>query len=391
VFEGFGDGELIEVMGESTRDESTAIAQRLAAVAELFVRRREPLAECRWWMADHCDGVAAEIAAVQHISHARAVAQVQFACNLWHRLPRVARVFMTGVIDYRLVSTIVARTENVEDAVMPGLDSAIAEQCGKWMKLSAPKLRDRVDQWVATFDPAGVRVPATVDQQCYLDLTASPTQPGMALISGSMRAEDGAALTARLDVIAATVCPDDPRSHQQRRAAAGGALGRGEATLACEWGRADCPAGVERDKAAAAASVVIHVLAEQATVAGGSDAPGYLAGFGVLPAESVRTLARSAQLKPVVVPSPTPDPGYRPSAVTREFTRCRDLTCRWPGCDKPVADCDLDHTVPYPGGLTHVSELKHYCRLHHLIKVRREARVFRMGVRDPDPRVVAVI
>ncbi|OBF29739.1 hypothetical protein A5724_24955 [Mycobacterium sp. ACS1612] len=355
-------------MGESTRDESTAIAQRLAAVAELFVRRQEPLAQCRWWVADHCDGVAAEVAAVQNISHARAVAQVQFACNLWYRLPRVARVFVSGVIDYRVVSMIVARTENVEDAVMAAVDSAIAGQCRKWMKLSAPKLKDRVDQWVATFDPAGVRVPAKVDEHCYVDVTAAPTQPGMATISGSMRAEDGAALTARLDAIAATVCPEDPRSHQQRRAAATGAVGRGEVTLVCQCGRADCPVGVQRDQAAAAASVVIHVVAEQSTVEGTGNAPGYLAGFGMLPAESVRTLAGRAQLKAVVVPTPTPDPGYRPSAVTREFTRWRDLTCRWPGCDKPVATCELDHTVPYPDGLTHASDLKHYCKIHHLIK-----------------------
>jgi hypothetical protein len=33
-----------------------------------------------------------------------------------------------------------------------------------------------------------------------------------------------------------------------------------------------------------------------------------------------------------------------------------------------VHKCDLDHTVPYPAGLTHASDLKHYCRIHHLIK-----------------------
>ena len=37
--------------------------------------------------------------------------------------------------------------------------------------------------------------------------------------------------------------------------------------------------------------VVINVLAEQATVDGTSDHPGYLPGFGLLPAESVRDLA----------------------------------------------------------------------------------------------------
>ena len=47
MFEGLSGGDLIDVMGEATRDESTAIAQRLAAVAQLFVRRSGALAELR--------------------------------------------------------------------------------------------------------------------------------------------------------------------------------------------------------------------------------------------------------------------------------------------------------------------------------------------------------
>jgi hypothetical protein len=76
MFEDVADCDLIDVMGEATRDESTAIAQRLAAVAELFVRRSGALAECEWWCADACDAVAAEVSAAQNISHARAVGQV---------------------------------------------------------------------------------------------------------------------------------------------------------------------------------------------------------------------------------------------------------------------------------------------------------------------------
>jgi Domain of unknown function (DUF222) len=336
-------------------------------VAELFVRRGGDLAGTEWWQADGCDAVAAEIAAVQNISHARAVAQVQFACNLRHRLPRVAAVFASGVIDFRLVSTIINRTDNVEDAVIGELDEAIARHCRKWMKLSREKLRDRVDQWVAKFDPAGVRVPPAVNDNRYITIAPGPAA-GSALLSGQLRAADGAALDARLDALAATVCGNDPRTKEQRRSDAAGALGRGEAGLACQCGTDECAVAAQRDSAAAAAAVVIHVLAEQATVAGTSDAPGYLPGFGILPAESVRELAATATLTPVPIPAGPPDPGYRPSTITREFVKWRDLTCRWPGCDRPVAKCDLDHTVPYPAGLTHASDLKHYCRIHHLIK-----------------------
>jgi hypothetical protein len=143
-------------------------------------------------------------------------------------------------------------------------------------------------------------------------------------------------------------------------------LARGEAQLACQCGTAECPATAEQ---AAASAAVIHVLAEQATLNGTSDHPGYLPGFGILPADSVRELATTATLKPLTVPTAVaPDPRYRPTAKTAEFVRWRDLTCRWPGCDAPAAVCDIDHTVPYPAGATHPSDLKDYCRTHHLIK-----------------------
>ena len=115
---------------------------------------------------------------------------------------------------------------------------------------------------------------------------------------------------------------------------------------------------------------MFHVLGELSTLDGTSDKPAYLHGFGVLPAESVRKLADSMTLKPVIVPDATAqaEPGYRPTAALRDFLQWRDLTCRWPGCDKPVQRCDVDHTTPWPHGVTHPSNNKHYCRTHHLLK-----------------------
>jgi len=291
------------------------------------------------------------------------VGQIHYGRTLCERLPAVAKVFVRGTIDFRMVAAIIARTETVDDAVVGRLDEALARHVEKWMKLSGPKLRDRLDMWVAKFDPAGVRVPPKVDGARYVEIV--PTEAGMAGIWGNIHATDGAALGQRLDALAATACDNDPRTKQQRRADACGPLARGEATLACQCGLEDCPARAQRSAAAA----VIHVLAEQSTLEGTSDTPGYLPGFGILPADSIRDLAASATLKPLDIPTGTAaDPGYRPSAKTNEFLRWRDLTCCWPGCDRPVEACDVDHTVPWPDGPTHPSNNKHYCRTHHLIK-----------------------
>src|SRR3954468_313261 len=72
VFDG-PEFELIEVMGEATRDESTATAQRLLAVGRLYARRAVELAQWNTWRTDVTAEVAAEVSAAQNVSHARAV------------------------------------------------------------------------------------------------------------------------------------------------------------------------------------------------------------------------------------------------------------------------------------------------------------------------------
>ena len=102
--------------------------------------------------------------------------------------------------------------------------------------------------------PAAVRVPPKIEDGRYVEIV--PTHVGMAGIFGDIHAADGAALDQRLDALAATVCDNDPRTSEQRRADACGPLARGEATLACQCGSDDCPATAERNAAAAA---IIHV------------------------------------------------------------------------------------------------------------------------------------
>ena len=136
------------------------------------------LAECSLWRTDPYEEVAAEVSAAQNISRGRASGQIHSARELRDRLPAVAAVFASGSIDYRMVSIIITRTENVEQDVMADLDAALAGHCVKWMRLSAPKLRDRVDLWVAKFDRAAVRVPPTIDDSRYVDI--GETSPGMA-------------------------------------------------------------------------------------------------------------------------------------------------------------------------------------------------------------------
>ena len=354
------DAALISTMGKAVRAESAAIARRLAAVGELYARRAIEWADRELWCTDPFEAVAAEVSAAQNISRSRAGAQIRHARELRERLPKVAAVFAAGEVDYRMVATIINRTTNVDDTLIAAVDAALAKLAPKWMKLSGPKLADRIDHCIAKVDPDGVRLPPDIDESRYVEV--GPTVPGMGGIWANIHAADAAAFDQRLDALAATVCKDDPRTVMQRRSDAVGAMAAGAAKLLCACGSPDCPAL----GSGGAVPVVIHVLAEQATVEGCGTAPGYLPGFGLQPAETVRNQAANAKIKPLVLPDNEIQPGYRPPVALAEFIRWRDLSCRWPGCDAPV--CDIDHTVPYPAGPTHPSNLKGYCRAHHLLK-----------------------
>ena len=110
--------------------------------------------------------------------------------------------------------------------MLPRLDAALARHCVKWMRLSGPKLRDRIDLWVAKFDPAGVRIRPKVNDNRYVDI-GEALSPGMAGIWANIHAPDAAAFDKRLDALAASVCEADPRTKEQRRADACGTLGPG--------------------------------------------------------------------------------------------------------------------------------------------------------------------
>jgi len=60
---------------------------------------------------------------------------------------------------------------------------------------------------------------------------------------------------------------------------------------------------------------------------------------------------------------------YQPSSVLRHLVETRHGACVFPGCRRPAAQCDKDHTVPYDqGGKTCLCNLAPLCRHHHRCK-----------------------
>jgi hypothetical protein len=199
MFDDMSDAGLIDGIGTASRAKSAAMARRLALIGELDARRAVELVERRWWRVDPF----LEVAAALNISRSRVGDQIHVARVLRDELPAVAAVFATGAIDYRMGDTIISRSDNVELDRKPAVDAAIARHCVKWMRLSKPKLRDRVDRWVATHDPAAVRVPPKVDEARYIEV--EETSAGMAGIWANVRASDAALFDRRLEALAAAV------------------------------------------------------------------------------------------------------------------------------------------------------------------------------------------
>lgn len=400
---GADDATVVTAVAGWARAEAVASARRLAAIAELVHRHAIGPVDHGRWSCDNWDAIAAEISAAMGISHGMASGQMYLAVALRDRLPRVAALFAEGAISARLAAAMVWHTDLIKDPdTLRLVDAALADDAARYGPLSVSKTTQAIDAVVDRYDPGALRRIRTSARSRDVVVDLANDESGTAAMWGRLYATDAAALDRRLRQMAHDVCDDDPRTVAQRRADALGALAAGGRRLACGCGNPECPASAENDERAS--GVVIHVVAEPSALEaqpdphmsgetrpappGGQRRSALITGGGTVPAPRLAELIRGgAQLRPVRFPgnASAPEPGYRPSVALDRFVRCRDLTCRFPNCDRPAEFCDIDRTIPYPFGPTHPSNLKCLCRKHHLLKT------FWTGWRDvqrPDGSVV---
>lgn len=372
---------LVAAVESSYRMESMLVARRLAAVAGLLRHRvaaaEQAEREHGYAVIDGFEQTAAEVAAAMNLSPMAASYLVSHAEALDVRLPKVAALLAEGRTDWRTVRLIISRTDLVsDDGLMAKLDDSLAARIANWHSWSKQRIVNAVDAAVRVADPDAARerrIAAEGDR--YIGITAQDN--GMAEVYGTVAAAAATAFDRRLSQLAKQVCAADPRTLDQRRADALAALTEGR-RLVCACGQPQCANRVditESDRDPAGTQVIVTVVASEQTVTGESDLPGYLAGYGVIDAEQVRELAAAASLR-LADPQTSAAAAlhYQPSAALERAIRCRDLTCRFPGCSRPATHTDIDHTIPFnhenpaAGGLTVASNLKCLCRQHHRLK-----------------------
>ncbi|BBY52193.1 HNH endonuclease [Mycolicibacterium arabiense] len=449
-------------VGEWARVEAAATARRLAAMVVLLDRAyaADGSADREQWYLDNWGAVAAEIGAEQNITQGAASHQLLIATALRDRLPEVAKLFAQGLVSYRVVSAITTRTALVRDRdAQKAVDKAFAEVLSGWAPMSEEKLNTTIDAIVAEHDPHGVYRTKLVakGRNIQFDYDGS----GMATMFGTLLATHGKALEKRLNLLAHTVCPGDPRTLEQRRADAVHSITHALDYLPCLCGGDDCPG----PKTPPTGNAVVYVVVNEDTLDDTSDAavaqdaaldgdpdplfdkplsemttwdelggndngadkpggdtkhqdesakndpaehvsndeasakdadtsdhpapaadtntngpanthrqspatrPGAIVGGPFLPGALARRFALTAKVRKVCHPGDSPpEPRYTPSRRLAEFVRCRDLTCRFPGCSQPATEADIDHTIAWPIGPTCASNLKCLCRRHHLLK-----------------------
>ncbi|MEE3062739.1 MAG: HNH endonuclease signature motif containing protein [Actinomycetota bacterium] len=389
MFESTDPCDLVTEIESTQRQESMLVARRMAAVGALLRHRvaATKQAEDRrgYAVLDGFERTAAEVAAAMNLSPMAASYLVSYAESLDTRLPKLAALLSEGRTDWRTVRLIISRTDLItDDGLIAEVDRSLATRIGKWHGWSRQRIVNAVDATVRAVDPDAARERReTAANDRYIAI--STLDNGMADVYGTVEATAATAFDRRLSQLAGQVCAGDPRTMEQRRADALAALTQGRG-LVCRCEQSDCPAAAgagDGEPESGGVRVVINVVASEQTVNANSDEPGYLEGYGIIDAEQVRELA-SAAAQLVADPFTTPVEAlrYQPSAALERFVRCRDLTCRFPGCSRPAVVCDIDHTIPFnhqdptAGGLTVAQNLKCLCRQHHRLKT------FHVGWRD---------
>jgi hypothetical protein len=360
------------------------------------------------WYLDNWGAVSAEIGAAQQITAGAASHQLLVATTLRDRLPRVAAVFADGLVSYAVVAVIAWRTMSIKDPdALRAVDTDLAAAIVGWEPMSKGKTITAIDVIVEQHDPHAVRRTQNKARGRSVDIHLDDDGGGLATLWATLFAHDAKALDHRLDSLADTVCADDPRTRDQRRTDALGAVATGADRLGCLCENGDCDAAAP---ASAGGSAVVYVVTHEDTLTEASEAsarqdgaldgerprlfdkpvreltltealcdddpgepaataPGVMLGGPVLAGPIIRRLALQAVIKRIIHPGTAPpEPRYVPSRALADFVRCRDLTCRFPGCDVAAQRCDIDHTIPYPAGPTCASNLKCLCRFHHLLK-----------------------
>lgn len=326
-----------------------------------------------------------DIAAALRLPPATVATLLAIATELVYRLPATLAALRTGEISERHARVLAEATGPLSTANAATVESRALRAAGEH---TVAQFRAEVRRAVLRVDTDAEK--RHQDRLAERRVVITPVEDGMAELWALLPAAAAATVKAALDCCAAeTTCGPggDPRSADQRRADALVEL--------CSAALDDPAAAREHGRRPA-----IHVTVAATTLLGLDEQPAELAGYGPITAAMARRIAQdpSGTWRRLITSASGQllDYGrrtYRPPQRLADHVITRDRTCRFPGCRRRAARCELDHVQPFDsGGTTSADNLLTLCRRHHRAKhragwqVRRDADTGQVTWKDPNGR-----
>ncbi len=413
------DDQLIGVLQAWRQLTSWTAAGELAAVAELNRRRTDEVAAgADPHLAEH---VGDELAVSLTLTARGADQLLDFAARL-DRLPCTRAALAAGEIDRAKAYVIADEVSCLDHAHATAVEAAVI---GRAPGQTTGQLRASARRAVLVADPAAAgRHREKAEKEARVEVWSEPSGTA-ALVGRDLLPADVIAADKRIDALA----------RQLKAAGIEGSLDqlRARAYVALLVGR-PMPGPVPgQPPPSPLFAGSVNLTMPLSSLLGASREPGEVAGFGPVPAADGRALADrlagergsrwcltltgqdgrvvahgcararrsggggdeavgrgwelTVTVRPVAVkdcPHERESAGYQPSPTLRHVIRVRQRTCSFPGCRRPAARCDQDHTVPHDqGGRTCECNLAPLCRRHHRAK---QAQGWRLD--QPEPGVM---
>lgn len=315
--------------------------------------------------------VIAELATALRLPERTMSRLVSEAWTLMTELRSTLAALRSGSIDEAHARVIIDETAGLAEAsVRERLDAELAARATTMTAASLRRVARRLREAAQAESLEERHERARAERRVEVE----PARDGMAWLHLHLAADDALLIRDRLDRVATDVRGEasetsgitDGRTPDQLRAdVARDLLLQGIP-----------PIGEAFHVAAATARPTVHVTVPVLTLLGVDDAPGELEGYGPIDPDTARRLAAQAPSFTRILTHPVSGTvldvdrtTYRPPADLARWLRVRDETCRFPGCNRRAARCELDHTDDWADdGRTAFDNLTHLCPYHHHMK-----------------------
>ncbi len=300
----------------------------------------------------------AEVAVALHVSERAADALIGLAASLHDPLAATLEALDEGRISERHARILVEDT-----ADLPAPDCMRLERAALPLaqRLAPPRFRGRLRELRERM-LARTAVERHRRARDERGVWVEPGRDGMSWLTAHLPATEAAAIDDRLTRLA---------RRQGARASEERTLTQLRADLL-----SDALLGATEGEQAAIVPTV-HLTVPVLALLGHTNEPARLEGHGPIDIETAARLTAHAPGLTRILTHPITGTvlsvgreSYRPSAELRRWLHVRDGHCRFPGCGRPAARCDLDHTTAWAAahGETRHDNLAHLCRAHHTLK-----------------------